>query len=518
MLEESIKNQLKEYLNKMVGNVKIIASLDGSSVAEQIHAFLLEVGATSDKIRIDFSGNYERQPSFMVTNEKGEVQIHFAALPLGHEFSSFVLAVLQASGYSPKITERQYKQIMEIKEPLFFETFMSLSCHNCPDVIQALNIMAALNSNVKHVAIDGAVFQKEVEDKQIMAVPTVYLNSKPFSSGRMELEEILKKIDSEAEHKDAEQLNKEAPFDVLIIGAGPAGSTAAIYSARKGLRVGLVAERFGGQTMDTLSIENYSSILETQGHKFSADLHAHVEKYGVTLIEHQRVSSLEPRSSKSNNHLVHLENGAVLRGKTIILATGAQWRNINVPGEKVYKNKGVAYCPHCDGPLFKGKDVAVIGGGNSGVEAAIDLAGIVKHVSVLEFNSLLKADAILVNKLRSLSNVSVYANVQTTEIVGENGKVVGLNFIDRESKHEKHLSLSGVFVQIGLVPNTEWLKNVVQKNHLGEIIIDEKCETSIPGVFAAGDATTVPYKQIIIASGEGAKAALGAFEYLVRNY
>lgn len=518
MLEANIKEQLKEYLGKMVNNVRIVASLDGSSVSEQMQSFLLEVGQASNKIKVDFSGKFERRPSFQITNDEGLVQIHFAALPLGHEFSSLILAILQTSGYKPKITEQQYKQIMDIKDPLNFESFMSLSCHNCPDVIQAINIMAAINPNVKHVAIDGAVFQKEVEERQIMAVPTVYLNSKPFSSGRMELEEILKRIDSEADHKDAERLNKEQPFDVLIIGAGPAGSTAAIYSARKGLRVGMVAERFGGQTMDTLSIENYSSILETQGHKFSADLHAHVEKYGVTMIEHQRVSALEARSSKSSHHLIHLENGAVLKGKTIILATGAQWRNINVPGEKVYKNKGVAYCPHCDGPLFKGKDVAVIGGGNSGVEAAIDLAGIVHHVSVIEFNNLLKADAVLVDKLRTLSNVSVYANAQTTEIVGDNGKVVGLNFVDRESKEEKHLNLSGVFVQIGLVPNTEWLKSIVQKNHLGEIIIDEKCETSIPGVFAAGDATTVPYKQIIIAAGEGAKAALGAFEYLVRNY
>nr|MCU0814635.1 alkyl hydroperoxide reductase subunit F [Burkholderiaceae bacterium] len=398
-----------------------------------------------------------------------------------------------------------------------FETWMSLTCHNCPDVVQALNLMAVLNPRIRHVAIDGGLFQDEVERRQIMAVPAVFLNGQPFGSGRMELAEILAKVDTGAAARDAAKLDAKEAFDVLIVGGGPAGAAAGVYAARKGIRTGIVAERFGGQTLDTLGIENYISVLETDGPKFAAALEAHVRAYDVDVMNGQRVAALEPAAQPGGLATVRLANGAELKGRTVILSTGARWRNIGVPGEEQYKTKGVAYCPHCDGPLFKGKKVAVIGGGNSGVEAAIDLAGVVQHVTLLEFADQLKADAVLVNKLKSLPNVTIHVNAQTTEITGDGQKVDGLIYKDRTSGVEHRIELAGVFVQIGLVPNTEWLKGTVELSRYGEIIVDAKGATSAPGIFAAGDATTVPYKQIVIAAGDGAKAALAAFDHLIRT-
>ncbi|MCU0929649.1 MAG: alkyl hydroperoxide reductase subunit F, partial [Burkholderiaceae bacterium] len=398
-----------------------------------------------------------------------------------------------------------------------FETWMSLTCHNCPDVVQALNLMAVLNPRIRHVAIDGGLFQDEVERRQIMAVPAVFLNGQPFGSGRMELAEILAKLDTGAAARDAAKLDAKEAFDVLIVGGGPAGAAAGVYAARKGIRTGIVAERFGGQTLDTLGIENYISVLETDGPKFAAALEAHVRAYDVDVMNGQRVAALEPAAQPGGLATVRLANGAELKARTVILSTGARWRNIGVPGEEQYKTKGVAYCPHCDGPLFKGKKVAVIGGGNSGVEAAIDLAGVVQHVTLLEFADQLKADAVLVNKLTSLPNVTIHVNAQTTEITGDGQKVDGLIYKDRTSGVEHRIKLAGVFVQIGLVPNTEWLKGTVELSRYGEIIVDAKGATSAPGIFAAGDATTVPYKQIVIAAGDGAKAALAAFDHLIRT-
>ncbi|HEX6361353.1 MAG TPA: alkyl hydroperoxide reductase subunit F, partial [Albitalea sp.] len=361
------------------------------------------------------------------------------------------------------------------------------------------------------------LFQDEVERRQVMAVPSVFLNGEPFASGRMELAEILAKVDQGAAARDAGRLAAKEPFDMLIVGAGPAGAAAAVYAARKGIRTGIVAERFGGQTLDTLGIENFISVPQTEGPKFAAALEAHVRAYPVDIMANQRVAALEAAPEPGGYATVRLANGAALKSRSVVLATGARWRNVDVPGEQEYRNKGVAYCPHCDGPLFKGKRVAVIGGGNSGVEAAIDLAGIVEHVTLLEFADALKADAVLVQRLHSLPNVDVRTGAQTTEIVGDGGKVTGLRWRDRASGAEREVALAGVFVQIGLVPNTEWLKGRVELTKHGEIVVDAKGATSVPGVFAAGDVTTVPYKQIVVATGEGSKAALSAFEHLIRT-
>jgi alkyl hydroperoxide reductase subunit F len=435
---------------------------------------------------------------------------------MGHEFTSFVLALLQAGGHPPKVEADVIEQIRSLDKDMVFETYISLSCHNCPDVVQALNLMAVLNPRIRAVTIDGALYQSEVDARQIMAVPSVYLNGEPFGSGRMELGEILAKVDTGSAQRDAARLGAKEAFDVLIVGGGPAGAAAAVYAARKGIRTGIVAERFGGQTLDTLGIDNYISVMHTEGPKFATALEAQVRANEVDIMNGQRVAAIEPAAQPGAPITVTLDNGAMLKSRSLILSTGARWRSVDVPGEAEYRNKGVAYCPHCDGPLFKGKDVAVIGGGNSGVEAAIDLAGIVRHVTLIEFADRLKADAVLVRKLESLPNVTIHVNAQTSEITGDGQKVNGLVFKDRASGASHRVELSGVFVQIGLVPNTEFLKGTLELSRYGEIIIDEKCATSLPGVFAAGDATTVPFKQIVIAAGEGSKAALSAFDHLIR--
>lgn len=435
--------------------------------------------------------------------------VTFAGIPLGHEFSSMVLAILQVSGRAPKVDDKVIERIKRIKDSLNFETYISLSCHNCPEVVQALNTMSVLNPNITHTMIDGAAFKDEADKKNIMAVPSIYLNGEFFGSGRMGIEEILEKLDLAPDKSEFDNID---PFDVLIIGGGPAGAGAAIYAARKGVRTGIITDRFGGQVKETLGIENFIGVKYTEGPKLAASLEEHVKSYNVDILYPQRAKSI----AKKELIEVELENGATVKSKTLILSTGARWRNIGVPGEIEFKNKGVAYCPHCDGPLFKGKSVAVIGGGNSGVEAAIDLAGIVKHVTVLEFLPDLKADSILQERLYSLPNVTVLKNVQTTQITGTD-KVNGISYKERDTGLEKHIDLEGVFVQIGLVPNTEWLGDTVERNRFGEIVVNNKNETNIPGVFAAGDCTNSPYKQIIISMGSGATAALSAFDYLIRN-
>ncbi len=521
MLDANLKAQLGAYLERLTQTVQIVASLDDRPASAEMRELIEEVAALSDRIVARFDGHDARRPSFQITRAGEDMGVRFAAIPMGHEFTSLVLALLQAGGHPPKVEADVIEQIKALRSDdgrdLVFETWMSLTCHNCPDVVQALNLMAVLNPRIRHVAIDGGLFQQEVEQRQIMAVPTVFLNGQPFGSGRMELAEILAKVDTGAAARDAAKLGAKAPFDVLIVGGGPAGAAAAVYAARKGIRTGIVAERFGGQTLDTLGIENFVSVQETEGPKFAAALEAHVRAYDVDVMNGQRVAALEPAAQPGGHATVTLANGAELKGRTVILSTGARWRNIGVPGEEQYKTKGVAYCPHCDGPLFKGKKVAVIGGGNSGVEAAIDLAGVVEHVTLLEFADQLKADAVLVAKLESLPNVTVHVNAQTTEITGDGQKVDGLTYKDRTSGVVHHIELAGVFVQIGLAPNTEWLRGIVELSRYGEIVVDAKGATSVPGVFAAGDATTVPYKQIIIAAGDGAKAALSAFDHLIRT-
>ena len=517
MLDANLKAQLAGYLQRLTLPVELVASLDDRPAALEMRTLLEEIAELSPLVTARFDGTDTRRPSFQITRAGAEMGLRFAAVPMGHEFTSLVLALLQAGGHPPKVEAELIEQIQALEGDFVFETWMSLTCHNCPDVVQALNLMAVLNPRVRHVAIDGGLFQQEVEERQIMAVPLVFLNGQPFGSGRMDLAEIVKKVDTGAAERDAAKLATKAPYDVLIVGGGPAGAAAAVYAARKGIRTGIVAERLGGQTLDTLGIENYVSVLETQGPRFAADLEAHARAYDVDIMNGQRVKALEAAAHPGGLTRVTLENGAELQGRSVILSTGARWRNVNVPGEAEYRNKGVAYCPHCDGPLFKGKDVAVIGGGNSGVEAAIDLAGVVRHVTLVEFASELKADAVLVNKLKSLPNVVIRTNAQTTEITGDGQRVNGLVYKDRASGTTHRVELAGVFVQIGLVPNTEWLKGTLELSKYGEIVVDAKGATSLPGVFAAGDATTVPYKQIVIAAGDGAKAALSAFDHLVRS-
>jgi len=518
MLDANLKQQLQAYLGRLTQPIEIVASLDDSDASREMLALLQDIASLSSLITLEQRDHDAsvRTPSFSVNRVGADMGIRFAGIPMGHEFTSLVLALLQAGGHPPKADAAIIEQIKSLDGDFDFEVYISLSCQNCPDVVQALNLMAVLNPRVRATMIDGALFQPEVEAKQIMAVPTVHLNGQPFGQGRMSVEEILAKLDSNAGARQAEQLKSKAPFDVLVVGGGPAGASAAIYAARKGIRTGVVSERFGGQVLDTMGIENFISVQETEGPKLAAQLENHVKSYDVDIMNLQRASALLP-ADRDGLYTVQLENGASLRSRSVILSTGARWREMNVPGEREYRGRGVAYCPHCDGPLFKGKRVAVIGGGNSGVEAAIDLAGIVAHVTLIEFDNRLRADEVLQRKLRSLPNVRVIVSAQTTEVHGAAGKVNALSYRDRNSGVTHRVELEGVFVQIGLLPNTEWLKGTVALSPRGEIEVDARGQTSLPGVFAAGDATTVPFKQIIIAMGEGSKAALSAFDHLIRS-
>ncbi|MBY0148935.1 alkyl hydroperoxide reductase subunit F [Neobacillus niacini] len=508
LLDADIKAQLSQYLQLMEGDILLKVSAGTDDVSRDMLLLIDELATMSSHIKVERT-ELERTPSFSVNRIGEDTGVTFAGIPLGHEFTSLVLALLQVSGRAPKVDQKVIDQIKAIKGEYRFESYISLTCHNCPDVVQALNIMSILNPGISHTMIDGAAYKAEVESKNIMAVPTVFLNGENFGGGRMSIEEILAKMGSGT---DASELSDKEPFDVLVVGGGPAGASAAIYAARKGIRTGIVAERFGGQVMDTMGIENFIGTKYTEGPKVAASLEEHVKEYDIDVMNLQRAKSLE----KNEFVEIELENGAVLKSKTVILSTGARWRNVGVPGEAEFKNKGVAYCPHCDGPLFAGKRVAVIGGGNSGIEAAIDLAGIVKHVTVLEFAAELKADAVLQERLNSLPNVTVIKNAQTKEIMGTD-KVNGITYLDRETEEVKHIELEGIFVQIGLVPNTDWLGEGIERTRMGEIVVDKHGATSIPGVFAAGDCTDSAYKQIIISMGSGATAALGAFDYLIRN-
>lgn len=507
-LDAEIKSQLNQYLQLLEENILLKVSVGSDDVSKEMLALVEELASMSSKITVE-KVELNRTPSFSINRVGEETGITFAGVPLGHEFTSLVLALLQVSGRAPKIDQSVIDQIKKIDGEYHFESYVSLTCHNCPDVVQALNIMSVLNPNITHTMIDGAAFKEEVESKNVMAVPAVFLNGEFWNGGRISLQEIIAKL---GEGLSAEDLADKDPYDVLVVGGGPAGASAAIYAARKGIRTGIVAERFGGQILDTLSIENFISVKATEGPKLAQALEEHVKEYNIDVIDLQRAKRLE----KKDLFEIELENGAVLKSKSVIISTGARWRNVNVPGEQELKNKGVAYCPHCDGPLFAGKDVAVIGGGNSGVEAAIDLAGIVKHVTVLEFASELKADQVLQERLNSLPNVTVVTNAATQEITG-NDNVTGITYTDRETNEEHHVELQGVFVQIGLVPNTEWLEGTIERNRIGEIVVDKRGATTMPGVFAAGDCTDSAYNQIIISMGSGSTAALGAFDYLIRN-
>ncbi len=514
MLDNNLKTQLKGYLERISQPVEIVASLDEGAKSLETAELLSDIESASQLVTVaPDRDDTQVKPSFALRQPGGEPRVRFAGLPMGHEFTSLVLALLQVGGYPPKADAAVMEQIRNLPGEYNFETFVSLTCQSCPDVVQALNLMAVLNPRIRHTMIDGAVFQDEVEKRQVMAVPAVFLNGEPFGQGRMELEEIVAKIDSGSAQRDAARLSAKAPYDVLVVGGGPAGAAAAIYAARKGIRTGIAAERLGGQLLDTVGIENFISVKETEGHKLASGLEQHVTTYDVDVMNLQRAEALIPGDLIE----VKLVNGAALKARSVIVATGARWREINVPGEREYRNRGVAYCPHCDGPLFKGKRVAVIGGGNSGVEAAIDLAGLVSHVTLIEYDPQLRADAVLVRKLQSLPNVTVITNAQTTEVRGDGERVTGLIYKNRQGGALSTVELAGVFVQIGLVPNTDWLKGTVKLSPRGEVEVDARGQTSVPGVFAAGDCTIVPYKQIVIAMGEGAKASLSAFDHLIRS-
>jgi NADH-dependent peroxiredoxin subunit F len=514
MLDDNLKTQLKGYLAGLSQPVEIVASLTDGAESRQILELLNDLVSMSPLLTVGFERDPTGvMPSFALRRAGMEPHVRFAGLPMGHEFTSLVLALLQAGGHPPKADPAVLERVRALEGECNFETFVSLSCQSCPDVVQALNLMAVLNPKVRHTMYDGALFQDEVERRQVLAVPAVFLNGQPFGQGRMQLEEIVAKLEPSSGAREAERLNAKAPYDVLVVGGGPAGAAAAIYAARKGIRTGIAAERLGGQLLDTVGIENFISVKETQGHKLAAGLEQHVTTYDVDVMNLQRAAALKPGEPIE----VTLASGAVLKAKSVIIATGARWREINVPGEREYRNRGVAYCPHCDGPLFKAKRVAVIGGGNSGVEAAIDLAGLVSHVTLIEYDAELRADAVLTKKLGSLDNVAVLTGAETTEILGDGERVTGLSYKLRRGGTLHTLKLAGVFVQIGLVPNTDWLKGTVKLSPRGEVEVDARGQTSIPGVYAAGDCTTVPYKQIVIAMGEGAKASLGAFEHLIRS-
>jgi alkyl hydroperoxide reductase subunit F len=519
MLDAGMKQQLTQYLAMVREPIELVASLGDDPKSAQTRELLEEISALSDKVSAAFDGDNERRPSFIIRRASDAAKwVRFAGVPMGHEFTSLVLALLWAGGHPPKVSEETLEQIRGLEGDFAFEMYFSLSCHNCPDVVQALTLMALENPRVTATLIEGGTFPEEVEQRNVLAVPATFLNGEMFASGKMSVEEVLAKIDTGATARAATRLGEKEPFEVLIVGGGPAGSAASIYSARKGFRTGIAAERFGGQVLDTLGIENFISVKYTEGPKLARELEAHVAENGVDVMNLAEAERLVPARQPGGLHEIVLKNGARLKARAVILATGARWRNLGVPGEFEYRNRGVAYCPHCDGPLFKGKRVAVIGGGNSGVEAAIDLANIVGHVTLIEFDSQLRADQVLQDKLRSMANVDVLTSAQTTEVTGDGNRVSGLVYKDRNTGQEHDLALEGVFVQIGLVPNTEWLKDSgLALSRFGEIEIDAKAATNLPGVFAAGDVTTVPYKQIVIAMGEGSKAALSAFDYIIRN-
>jgi alkyl hydroperoxide reductase subunit F len=518
VLDNDLKTQLKGYLERLQRPVAIIASVDDGDSSKDMLALLEDIRSQSDRVTVEVRrDDAERKPSFALTTPGHDISLRFAGLPMGHEFTSLVLALLQVGGHPSTASSATIEQVQGLEGDYHFETYLSLSCQNCPDVVQALNLMSVLNPGISHVAIDGALFQDEVDARQVMAVPTVFLNGELFDQGRMSLEQIVGKLDSGAAERAAEEIRGRAPYDVLVVGGGPSGATAAIYASRKGIRTGVVTERFWGQVLDTMAIENFISVPYTEGPKLAAALEQHVHQYEVDVMDLQRATRLVPADEPGGLVTVELASGASLRSRAVVLSTGARWRHMGVPGEAEYRNKGVTYCPHCDGPLFKGKRVAVIGGGNSGVEAAIDLAGVVAHVTLIEFDDQLRADDVLQRKLRSLPNVDVVVSAHTTEVVGDGERVVGLTYEDRTTGETGRVDLDGVFVQIGLLPNSEWLEGAVELSPRGEVVIDERGQTSVPGVFAAGDCTTVPYKQIVIAMGAGSTAALSAFDHLIRS-
>lgn len=519
MLGAQLQQQLETYLANLREPIELVATLGDDENSTKTQVLLEEIASLHDLVTARFDGAAPHVPSFDICRVSDPAaSVRFAGLPMGHEFTSLVLALLWAGGHPPKVDADVIDAIKALDGDYAFEMYFSLSCQNCPDVVQALALMAIYNPRITATLIEGGAFQDEVEHRKVMAVPAVFLNGEPFANGRMDVRDIIAKLDGGSDAKAAEKLAAKKPFDVLVVGGGPAGNAAAIYTARKGFATGIAAERFGGQVADTMGIENFISVPYTEGPKLVAQMQRHVGEYDIDLMDRAVAQRLIPAKEQGGLHEILLANGASLKARSLILTTGARWRQLGVPGEDTYRNKGVAYCPHCDGPLYKGKRVAVIGGGNSGVEAAIDLANIVGHVTLIEYDSQLRADQVLQDKLNSFANVDIILSAQTTEVTGDGERLTGLAYTNRVSGESQAIALDGVFVQIGLVPNTEWLEDsgIALSRH-GEIEIDDHAATNLPGIFAAGDCTTVPYKQIVIAMGEGSKAGLSAFDYLIRT-
>lgn len=517
MLDQNLKSQLAALLTKLRTPVELVASLGDDERSRELWSLLTEIAGLHSDVTATSDGRDERRPSFHIRRVGTEVGVRFAGIPLGHEFTSLALALLQVGGHPPRITDELASTIRDIEGDLRFETYFSLSCQSCPDVVQALNLMSVVNPRISHVAIEGGLFREEAEAREVLSVPAVFLNGRPFAQGRMQIEQLVSLLDTGAAARAASTIAAKEPFDVLVVGGGPAAAAAAVYAARKGIRTAIVAERLGGQVADTMAIENFISVPHTEGPRMVQQLETHVAEYGVDVMSLQRAERLVPAHGPHGMHEVRLASGASVRARTVVVATGARWRQVGVPGEDVYRNKGVTYCPHCDGPLFRGKRVAVIGGGNSGAEAAIDLAGVAEHVTLIEFAPDLRADAVLQDRLRTSANVSLVLGASTTQILGDGTRVTGLEYVERETEASRRLTLDGVFVQIGLIPNTDWLRGTVELSECGEIEVDANGATSARGIFAAGDATTTPFKQIIIAMGEGAKASLSAFDHLIRS-
>jgi alkyl hydroperoxide reductase subunit F len=510
MLDNNLIEQLKTVFGKLENNVELVYKRSAHSSQNELIEMLTDVASTSDKITLSQIDEVADYPQFFLKYNNIPNGVQFFGIPNGHEFSSLIIAILNSDGKGKIPDESILNRIKNLKGSISLRTIISLTCENCPDVVQSLNLMAIINPNFKHTMVDGAFIQDEITKLGIQGVPSVMNNDKLLSSGKISFIDLLGKLEAEfgsEANVSAESLDLGI-YDVVVIGGGPAGASSAIYSARKGLKTAIIAERMGGQVQDTKGIENLISVKYTEGPELAAKLGAHMDEYAIKKLEHRRVKNIENDELKT----INLESGEFLKTKSIIVATGAKWRELGIPGEKEYIGRGVAFCPHCDGPYYKGKKVAVVGGGNSGVEAAIDLAGIVREVVLFEYMDTLKADKVLVDKLKSLPNVSIITSAKTDQIIGDGQKVNAIEYIDRNSNERMKLDLDGIFIQIGLLPNSNFIKDIVEVTKFGEIVIDNKGRTSEKGIYAAGDVTTVPYKQIIISMGEGAKAALAAFE------
>ena len=544
LLNASLTAQLSELLKKMVSKIEIVSYVDNSETSQKVRALLEEVSQQSNKISIVEVNNNEinnskRKPSFELrrkldnsVNGESTVSVSFAGLPLGHEFSSLVLALLQVSGYAPKISDEQREAILKLG-PHNVTTYMSVTCLNCPEVVQSLNTISIINPKIQHIAVEGSAFREEVERLGIMSVPAVFEDGKLISSGRAGIDELVEILASNEKSDGnnsisaanvalAEKMNAQDPYDIVLVGGGPAASAAAIYTARKGLRTAMIMDHRGGQVVETESIENHISQTHTTGAQLAADLTKHISQYDIDVFTPDWADSLDLSKEPYGLHTIHARSGGSLKARAVIIATGATWRTLGIPGEDEYRNRGVSFCPHCDGPLFKDKNVVVVGGGNSGVEAAIDLAGVAKHVTVVEFMDVLKADQVLLNALHKLPNTEVITSAAVSSIEGNGSKVTAIRYIDRnkadDDENREHIvETDGVFVQIGLAPNTRWLANNIPLNNRGEIITNRAGCTDTPGVFAAGDCSDEPYKQIVTAYGTGANAALSAFDYLIRS-